>query len=236
MAAAPPSTPVRDHTQRIVACTRCSRLRAHGLETARVKRRAYRDEDYWGKPVPSFGPWNAGLLVVGLAPGAHGANRTGRVFTGDSSGDWLYRALFEAGFANRAESVRTGDGLRLRGARVTCAVRCAPPGNRPTPEERDACLPFLLEELVLMPRLRVVLALGGFAFDAVRRGWGGTGRAGWKGRPAFAHDVEATTTDGKLTLIASYHPSRQNTQTGRLSREMFQAPFERARSTLAHGK
>jgi len=218
--------------ERIIACRRCPRLVAHCREVARVKRRAYRDEDYWGRPVPTFGARSPRLLVVGLAPGAHGANRTGRVFTGDSSGDWLYRALFEHGFANRAESVRAGDGLALRGAAVSSAVRCAPPANRPSAAERDACLPFLLEELRETKRLGVVLALGRFAFEAVCRAWPKSGRPGWAARPAFAHGSETRTEDGSVAFLASYHPSRQNTQTGRLTRAMFHTPFARARAIL----
>lgn len=192
----------------------------------------YRDEDYWGRPVPTFGRSTAPLLVVGLAPGAHGANRTGRVFTGDSSGDWLYRAMHAAGFANQAASTHRGDGLRLKRAAVTCAVRCAPPGNKPNSTERDTCLPFLAEELTLGPKRRVILALGRFAFDAILRAWPGTGRAPFAEKPRFAHGAEATTDDGRVTLLASYHPSRQNTQTGRLTQRMFQAPFDRARTLL----
>ncbi|MCA9752834.1 MAG: uracil-DNA glycosylase [Gemmatimonadetes bacterium] len=218
--------------ERIVACETCERLRSHCREIARVKRRAYREEEYWGRPVPPFGPRSPRLLVVGLAPGAHGANRTGRVFTGDSSGDWLYRALHAHGFANRAESVRAGDGLALRDATVTCAVRCAPPGNRPRPSERDACLPYLVEEIRRARRLRVVLALGRFAFDAFLRAWPAAGRVSWEERPAFAHGAETRAGDGRVTLLASYHPSRQNTQTGRLTEAMFDAPFARARALL----
>jgi uracil-DNA glycosylase len=227
---APPSA--RDLARRVVSCRRCPRLVAHREEMARVKRRAYRDEEYWGRPVPSFGPASARLLVVGLAPGAHGANRTGRVFTGDSSGDWLYAAMHAASFASRPESVGPRDGLRLLDARVTCVVRCAPPGNRPTAAERDACAAHSVEELLLCRRLRVVLALGRIAFDGIVRAWRGAGRAGWEERPRFAHGAEVRTVDGRCTLLASYHPSRQNTQTGRLSRAMFAGPFTRARDLL----
>ena len=218
--------------ERIVACRKCRRLVEHCRDVARVKRRAYREEEYWGRPVPPFGVANPRLLVVGLAPGAHGANRTGRVFTGDSSGDWLYRELHAAGFANQAESTRPGDGLRLEDAVVTCAVRCAPPGNRPTTGERDACLPWLREELEAYRCLRVVVALGRFGFDAFRKAWAASGGAGFAQPPAFAHGAEARTEDGSLTLIASYHPSRQNTQTGRLTRPMFAKIFRRARRIL----
>jgi len=216
----------------IVACRTCARLVAHREEVARVKRRAYRDEEYWGRPVPSFGPASARLLVVGLAPGAHGANRTGRVFTGDSSGDWLYAALHAAAFANRPESVRAGDGLRLRDARVTCAVRCAPPGNKPSADERAACAAFLREELRICAKVRVVIALGRVGFEETLRAWRALERGAWAERPRFAHGAEAVTRDGKVTLLSSYHPSRQNTQTGRLTREMFAAPFTRARALL----
>jgi uracil-DNA glycosylase len=216
----------------IVACRRCPRLVSHREEVARVKRRAYRDEEYWGRPVPSFGPAAARLLVVGLAPGAHGANRTGRVFTGDSSGDWLYAALFAAGFANRPESVRAGDGLRLSGARVTCAVRCAPPGNKPAADERRECASFFREELRICSRVRVVIALGRIAFEETVRAWAALERCGWETRPRFAHGAEAVTADGKVTLLCSYHPSRQNPQTGRLTGKMFAATFTRARALL----
>ena len=218
--------------ERIVACTRCPRLVEHCAEVARIKRRAYRTEEYWGRPVPPFGAANPRLLVLGLAPGAHGANRTGRVFTGDSSGDWLYRALFDHGFANRPESIRAGDGLELRDAVVSCAVRCAPPGNRPTTAERDTCLPHLLDELAEYERLRVVIVLGRFAFDALRRAWGESGRPAWAVDLAFAHGATFHTKDGRICMVCSYHPSRQNTQTGRLTREMFDLPFRTARRLI----
>jgi uracil-DNA glycosylase family 4 len=221
-----------DLRSRIVACERCPRLVEHCREVARVKRRAYRDEDYWGKPVPTFGAADPRLFIVGLAPGAHGANRTGRVFTGDSSGLWLYRALHEAGFASREESRGPGDGLRLKAAAVSCAVRCAPPGNRPTPLERDACLPYLVEELRNYRRIRVLMVLGRFSFDAARRAWAEAGRSPWKTRPAFGHGLETCSEDGKTFLLCSYHPSRQNTQTGRLTRADFQRPLDRARALL----
>lgn len=217
--------------RRIIACRKCPRLCAHTREVARVKRRAYQDETYWGRPVPSFGDPDARLVICGLAPGAHGANRTGRLFTGDSSGDWLYRALHDAGFANQSESVRDGDGLRLSDARVTCAVRCAPPGNRPNAIETDACLPYLVEELKLFPRLAALLALGRFAFDAILKAGAASERLVFSERPRFAHGAEAIATNG-VTLLTSYHPSRQNTQTGRLTRAMFDAPIRRAREIV----
>lgn len=222
----------RELADRIEACTACPRLVEHCREVARVKRRAYRDEEYWGRPVPSFGPMNARLLVLGLAPGAHGANRTGRVFTGDSSGDWLYRALFEAGFANRAESVTAGDGLRLRDARVSCVVRCAPPGNRPTAAERRTCSSHLVDELHACRRIEVILALGRFAFEGLLQTWRDLDREPWERVPKFGHGAEVAGRHGGITLLTSYHPSRQNTQTGRLSREQFAAPFARARELL----
>ncbi len=218
--------------RRIVDCDACPRLREHCAEVARVKRRAYRDDEYWGRPVPSFGPVGARLLVVGLAPGAHGANRTGRVFTGDSSGDWLYRALHDHGFANRAESVRAGDGLKLRDARVTCVVRCAPPQNKPTAAEQRLCRQrHLDEELRALRRLRVVMVLGRIAFDGFRRAFEERGGV-WAKPPAFAHGAECAAADRRLILLSSYHPSRQNTQTGRLTRTMFDRPFARARAVL----
>lgn len=226
----------RPLAERIVACRRCPRLVQHCREVARTKRRAYRAETYWGRPVPPFGTSNPRLLVVGLAPGAHGANRTGRVFTGDDSGRWLWRELHAAGFANRPDSERSGDGLRLLEAVVSCAVRCAPPANRPTAAERDACLPYLVEELRAYRKLAVVIALGRFAFEALRRAWPETGRAGWARAPSFAHGRESATADGRIRLICSYHPSRQNTQTGRLTRAMFRRPFVRARRILEEGR
>ena len=216
--------------QRIVACERCPRLRAHCREVARVKRRAYQDEAYWGRPVPPFGVRSPRLLVVGLAPGAHGANRTGRIFTGDGSGDWLYRALHEHGFANRAESTRKGDGLKLVDTIVTCVARCAPPQNRPSAVELDACRPWLVEEIRSYRRVAVVVALGKIGFDGLRRAWAEAGRAPFTPRPAFGHGAQFES--GAVTLLASYHPSRQNTRTGKLTRAMFHGVFRRARRIL----
>jgi len=224
-----PATALAD---RIVACRKCPRLIEHCREIARVRRRAYRDEEYWGRPVPSFGEKNPRLLILGLAPGAHGANRTGRVFTGDDSGTWLYRELHAHGFASGPESTGPDDGLLLRGAAVSCAVRCAPPANKPTAAERDACRPWLVEELATARRLRVVIALGRFAFDALQRAWPAAGLPYWDARPAFGHAREFHAGNGSHTLICSYHPSRQNTQTGRLTRAMFRRPFASARRIL----
>ena len=216
--------------ERIIACRRCPRLRAHGREIARVKRRAYREETYWGKPVPSFGVRSPRLLVVGLAPGAHGANRTGRIFTGDSSGDWLYRALHTCGFANRAESVRAGDGLRLEDTVVTSAARCAPPQNRLTRDELTACRPYLVDEIRRFRRLRVAIVLGHIAHAAFGRAWVEAGRPAFDPRPAFAHGARHEVAG--FVLLCSYHPTRQNTQTRRLTRAMFHAVFRRAQRLL----
>lgn len=205
----------------IVACQRCPRLRAWCAEVARTKRRAYRGEEYWGRPVPGFGDPAAELYILGLAPAAHGANRTGRVFTGDRSGEWLYRALWEMGFANQPESTRRGDGLELRRAWIGAAVRCAPPANRPRPEEIAACREYVERELRLLGRVRVVVALGRLAHDNFLS-VAGCGRSAFP----FAHGAEHHI--GTITLLDSYHPSQQNTQTGRLTRQMLRAVFERA--------
>jgi uracil-DNA glycosylase family 4 len=198
-------------------------------EVAREKRASFADQAYWGRPVPGFGDPAARLLVVGLAPAAHGANRTGRVFTGDRSGDWLFAALHRAGFANQPTSVAADDGLELTGAYVVAAVRCAPPANRPTPEERDRCLPFLRRELALLPDVRVVLALGRFAYDVMAV------ELGLRPRPRFGHGVEAATPAGP-TLLCSYHPSQQNTFTGTLTEPMFDAVMARARELCGVGE
>ena len=198
---------------------------------AREKRAAFRDETYWGRPVPAFGDAGARVLVVGLAPAAHGANRTGRMFTGDRSGDWLYRALHRAGFANQPGSTHREDGLRLTDVFVSAAVRCAPPANKPTPAERDACRPWLEAELDLMPQLRVMVTLGSFAWTQTLKLLEGRGLAIPKPRPRFGHCAEATL-DGGLTVLGSYHPSQQNTFTGTLTEPMFDTVWARAR-TLA---
>lgn len=198
---------------------------------AREKVRRFRDETYWGKPVPGFGDPEARLLVVGLAPAAHGGNRTGRVFTGDSSGDWVYEALYRFGFANQPASTHRGDGLRLAGCYVTAAARCAPPGNKPLPRELDHCRPYLEAELRLLRRVRVVLALGRIAHETWLRAAGWWDRLRPAERPRFAHGTTATLPDGTV-LIASYHPSRQNTNTGKLTRAMWHAVFRRAKAIL----
>jgi uracil-DNA glycosylase family 4 len=216
----------------IVACRACPRLVAWREQVARDKRAAYRDDDYWGLPVPGFGDPRARVLVVGLAPAAHGGNRTGRVFTGDRSGDWLFASLHRTGFANQALSLARDDGLELRDAYVAAAVRCAPPDNKPTPGERDRCVPFLARELAALERVRVVVALGGFAYDVVLRLVGEAGASVPRPRPRFAHAIEVAT--GGITVLGSYHPSQQNTFTGRLTEPMLDAVFLRA-GELARG-
>jgi uracil-DNA glycosylase family 4 len=193
-------------------------------EVASVKRASFRDEDYWGRPVPGFGDPGARVAVVGLAPAAHGANRTGRIFTGDRSGDWLFASMHRTGFANQAVSVSADDGLRLIGAWVCSAVRCAPPANKPTPEERDRCLPFLVRELEALVDVRTVVVLGRFAYDVVSRIYG------LAGRPAFGHGVEVEAPAGGTapSVVCSYHPSQQNTFTGKLTEPMLDSVFERA--------
>jgi uracil-DNA glycosylase family 4 len=215
----------------IVACERCSRLRRHCREVARVRTRRFADQEYWGRPVPGFGDPRARLLLVGLAPGAHGANRTGRMFTGDASGDWLYDALHRTGFANQPTSVARDDGLALRDCYIAAAGRCAPPGNRPTPAELARCRPFLEGELRWLDRVRVVVALGRIGHEAWLRASGWWDALPPRARPRFAHLAEAVLPDGRV-LLASFHPSRQNTQTGRLTRAMWHAVFARARTLV----
>lgn len=211
----------------VVQCRRCDRLVAWREQVARDKRAAYRDWDYWGKAVPSFGDPEASVLIVGLAPAAHGANRTGRMFTGDRSGDWLYRALYETGYANQPESVSRDDGLELTDIRISAAVHCAPPLNKPTTEERDNCRPFLINELELVwPTMQVMVALGNFGWGVALWALAQMGHA-VKPKPKFGHLAEAEV--GPVTVLGSYHPSQQNTFTGRLTREMLRAVFERSR-------
>ena len=215
----------------VVACERCPRLRAYCLEVARVKKREFRDWDYWGLPIPGFGDPDARLLIVGLAPAAHGANRTGRMFTGDSSGDWLYEALHRHGFANQPESRSRDDGLALIDCYIGASARCAPPVNRPLPEELDRCQPWLERELELLSRIEVVVTLGRIAHDRWLRASGLWTRLPARERPPFGHGVETVLPDGRR-VIASYHPSRQNTNTGVLTRPMWHAVFARARALL----
>jgi uracil-DNA glycosylase family 4 len=209
-------------TAEIVDCFACPRLVAWREQVAKDKRASFVAEEYWGRPVPGFGDAAARLLIVGLAPAAHGGNRTGRVFTGDRSGDWLFGALHRAGYANQPTSVHRDDGLELTGAYIAAAVRCAPPANKPTPDERDRCLPYLVREWALLTNVKVVVVLGKFAYDVV------TGLTGLRPRPRFGHGVEASLPDGKM-VICSYHPSQQNTFTGKLTEGMFDAIFRRAR-------
>jgi uracil-DNA glycosylase len=214
-----------------VACARCPRLRAHCESVALTRKREFRDQPYWGRPVPGFGDPAARLLIVGLAPAAHGANRTGRVFTGDSSGDWLWEALHRYGWASRPDSRACDDGMVLTGAYITAAARCAPPDNRPTGEELDRCRRWLERELALLGSVRVVLVLGRIGWERWLRASGWWARLGPAGRPRFGHGVETAMPDG-VVLLSSFHPSRQNTNTGRLTREMWYRIFERSR-TLA---
>ncbi|HTE54625.1 MAG TPA: uracil-DNA glycosylase [Kofleriaceae bacterium] len=217
------------HTE-VVACARCPRLVAWREEAAARPPLRFRGQDYWARPVPGFGDARARLLVLGLAPAAHGGNRTGRVFTGDRSGDWLYRALHRAGFASQPTSEHLDDGLRLRDCYVAAAVRCAPPDNRPAIDERDRCMPYLVRELAALARLRVIVALGGFAWDAALRALRGRGVATPSPRPRFGHGAEAAV--GAYLLIGSYHPSQQNTFTGRLREADFDAVFARSRAAV----
>jgi uracil-DNA glycosylase family 4 len=209
----------------VVSCRACPRLVEWRETVARTKRAAYRNEDYWGRPVPGFGDPGARVLIVGLAPAAHGGNRTGRIFTGDRSGDWLFASLYRCGFANQPHSHHRGDGLTLRSAYIAAAVRCAPPNNRPTPVERDTCLPFLAREVAILKDLRVLVALGSFAWDAVLRILPVGAR---RPRPRFGHGADAII--GSLTVIGCYHPSQQNTFTGKLTEAMLDAVFARARA------
>ncbi|MDF1594966.1 MAG: uracil-DNA glycosylase [Acidimicrobiia bacterium] len=216
----------------VAACRKCARLVEWRERVAVEKRAAFRDEDYWGRPVPGFGDPGARLLVVGLAPAAHGANRTGRMFTGDRSGDWLFAALHRAGFASQPESVSRDDGLVLMDAFVTAIARCAPPANKPTGEELTLCRPWLEAELDLLDRVQVVVPLGGLAFNQMLRIYSDRGVAVPKPRPKFGHGVAVELGPGGPVLLASYHPSQQNTFTGRLTEQMLDAVFERARSLL----
>jgi uracil-DNA glycosylase len=220
--------------ERIVNCERCRRLREYCAEIARVKRRAYLNEEYWGRPVPSFGDPEARVLVLGLAPGAHGSNRTGRPFTGDGSGDFLYPVLHEAGFASQAKAVARDDGMTLSGLWISAVVRCAPPGNKPTPGEQRNCASWLDEEIDLLASLRVVVCLGKIAFDGFLNHQMRAGRVASRSGYQFKHGAEYALPDG-LTLIASYHPSLQNTNTGKLTQAMFLNVFMRARELAALG-
>jgi uracil-DNA glycosylase len=217
---------------RIVACERCPRLRTYTAEIAATKRRAYADEEYWGRPVPSFGDPEARVLIVGLAPGAHGSNRTGRPFTGDGSGNFLYPVLYKTGFASQPNATNRNDGLSLNDMHITSVARCAPPGNKPLPSELANCAPFLDEEIAALENLRVIVCLGKIAFDGVLQHFMRTGQLTRRGEMIFAHGAEYPLPSG-LTLLASYHPSLQNTNTGKLTEAMFVRIFERAREIAA---
>jgi uracil-DNA glycosylase family 4 len=218
--------------EEIIACRLCPRLNEHCAEMARVKRRAYLDWEYWGKPVPSFGDLNAKVMILGLAPGAHGSNRTGRPFTGDRSGELLYRVLHATGFASQPVSTSREDGLRLNGIYITAAVRCAPPGNKPTFEEIRRCRHFLERELELLPNLRAVVALGKIAFDVYLSILRDRGVIRSRSDFVFAHNVAYRTGPGQPLLVSSYHPSQQNTSTGKLTEKMLLDVFRRVRKFL----
>ncbi|MFQ5934417.1 MAG: uracil-DNA glycosylase [Dehalococcoidia bacterium] len=215
----------------IVSCTRCPRLVEHREAVAREKRRMYRDWDYWGRPVPGFGNSSARVLILGLAPAAHGANRTGRMFTGDGSGDWLWRVLHKYGFANQPSSRHRDDGLAIEDIYISASLRCAPPGNKPLAQELSNCRSYLLAELKLLTRLRVVVALGKIAFDNYLAISKELGHPVPSPRPRFGHRLVYELDPG-VTLVGSYHPSRQNTQTGKLTQEMFDQLFETVRGLL----
>ena len=214
----------------IIACRKCPRLVSWREKTSRDKVKRFVDEEYWGKPIPSFGDPKARLLLVGLAPAAHGGNRTGRMFTGDNSGNWLFRALHKAGFANQAESVHRNDGLKLSDCYVTATLRCAPPLNKPTPKEISHCEPYLLREIELLKQAQVVIGLGRIGFDAALSAYREAGRIEYTTKLKFGH-CAVYTFDG-LTVIASFHPSQQNTFTGRLTEPMFDKVFSLARKQL----
>jgi len=219
---------------KIVACERCPDLRAYCARVAAEKKRAHRDQEYWGRPVPAFGDFAARVLLVGLAPGAHGSNRTGRMFTGDASGEWLYRALFRAGFANQPTQRDKNDGLVLHDALITAALRCAPPGNKPTPEQLRHCFPYLVREIELLENLRVVVGLGAIGTRAAETALANAGYT-FAARHVFAHGAEsfARSGDRTIVLLSSYHPSRQNTNTGVLTEPMLDAIFARAREIVS---
>jgi uracil-DNA glycosylase family 4 len=218
----------------VVACKKCPQLRAYCAEVSRTKKRAHANDEYWGKPVPAFGDARARVMIVGLAPGAHGSNRTGRPFTGDASGDFLYPALHRAGFCNQPNASHRDDGLELYDCLITAAGRCAPPKNKPTPQELRNCFPYLLDEFDALPGLRVMVGLGSIGFDAILKVLRERGFALDPLRPVFGHGIEAVARKGKsrITALASYHPSRQNTNTGVLTAPMFDAIFTRARELV----
>lgn len=218
--------------RRIVRCRLCPRLVRHREASAASPPRRYRGQRYWARPLPAFGDPRARVLIVGLAPAAHGGNRTGRMFTGDRSGDWLFRALYEAGFANQPESTHIGDGLALRGAYITAALRCAPPANKPLPGEMRRCQDYLVAEMTLLREVRVVVALGKIGWDAYLRARRAAGLPLQRPLPRFGHGVRSTLPDG-LVLLGCFHPSQQNTFTGRLTRPMVRQVFSVARRLAA---
>jgi len=231
-----PAGPIARVTAEVVGCRLCPRLVAWRESVVADPPARYRGETYWARPVPGLGDAGARLLVVGLAPAAHGGNRTGRIFTGDRSGDWLFRALHRAGFANQALSKARDDGLELRDCYIAAVVRCAPPANRPTPAERDTCLPYLVREMRALSRMRVIVALGAFAWDGALRALGALGDGWWRipaPRPKFGHGAEAVIASGdeaqRVTLVGCYHPSQQNTFTGKLTEAALDGIFGRAR-------
>ncbi|MEZ5091974.1 uracil-DNA glycosylase [Nocardioides sp.] len=227
------TTSLSELDARVSVCRACPRLVRWREDVATAKRAAYADQPYWGRPVPGWGDPRPRVLLVGLAPAAHGANRTGRVFTGDRSGDWLFASLHRVGLATGPTSTHAGDGQRLVGARMLAAVRCAPPDNKPTTGERDSCAPWLEAELALLvPTVEVVVALGGYGWDAALRGFAAIGYAGPRPRPRFGHGTEATLTRGnhEIRLLGCYHPSQQNTFTGRLTEQMLDDVLGRAAS------
>lgn len=223
-----PATCLSELSQQIVSCERCVRLREYCTALGETKRRAYLDWEYWAKPVPGFGDVNARVLIVGLAPGAHGANRTGRPFTGDGAGNFMYPVLYETGFATQPEATSRQDGLKLRGARICSICRCAPPADKPTPQEIRNCAPFLAGEIRLLRKLRVVVALGRIAFDGYLNFLAGEGVIDQKRMYGFVHGAEHRLPNG-IVLLASYHPSLRNTNTGRLNKAQFTRVFVRAR-------
>jgi uracil-DNA glycosylase family 4 len=218
--------------EEVISCRACPRLVEWREEVAITKRLSFAEEIYWGRPIPSFGDPGASVLVLGLAPAAQGGNRTGRIFTGDRSGDWLFEAMFKTGYANQPTSTHLGDGLELRDAFIAAAVRCAPPANKPLPAERDRCLGYLVREMRLLPELKVIVALGGFAWDAALRAAARSSLEIGKPKPRFGHLAE--TAVGPYLLLGSFHPSQQNTFTGKLTHEMLESVFHRARA-LAEG-
>jgi len=218
-------------TAEIIGCRRCPRLVEWRERVAREKVARFRNETYWGRPVPGFGDPDARILIVGLAPAAHGGNRTGRVFTGDASGDFLFAAMYEVGLANQPTGRRPDDGLALHGAYIAAAVRCAPPGNKPLPSERDNCAPYLQSELALLEDVRVIVPLGAYGWEAALRAIAAVTGVDPRPRPTFGHGAEARV--GRYVVVGSYHPSQQNTFTGRLTKPMFVSVLARARDLAA---